>query len=95
MNQLYYGDNLDILREHIDAESVDLVYLDPPFNSQSVSRNVIPTYALQMRGHVIDPVEGRLPLHHVPGATLSSQLGHNDRLHALLPVRHIQSFLGL
>jgi site-specific DNA-methyltransferase (adenine-specific) len=32
-NKLYYGDNLDILREHIRDESVDLIYLDPPFNS--------------------------------------------------------------
>ncbi len=30
---LYYGDNLDVLREHVPAESVDLIYLDPPFNS--------------------------------------------------------------
>lgn len=34
MNQLYFGDNLDLLREHIKDESVDLVYLDPPFNSK-------------------------------------------------------------
>ena len=34
MNQLYYGDNLDVLRKHIQDESVDLVYLDPPFNSR-------------------------------------------------------------
>lgn len=34
MNQLYFGDNLDILREHIADESVDLIYLDPPFNSK-------------------------------------------------------------
>src|SRR5713226_659754 len=33
MNHLYYGDNLDVLRRHIKDESVDLVYLDPPFNS--------------------------------------------------------------
>ena len=33
-NTLYYGDNLDILREYIPDESVDLIYLDPPFNSQ-------------------------------------------------------------
>jgi DNA modification methylase len=32
---LFYGDNLPILREHISSESVDLVYLDPPFNSQA------------------------------------------------------------
>ena len=32
-NKLYYGDNLAVLREHIQDESVDLVYLDPPFKS--------------------------------------------------------------
>src|SRR5216684_2366989 len=35
-NTLFYGDNLIILREHLASESVDLIYLDPPFNS---SRN--------------------------------------------------------
>ena len=39
-NTLYYGDNLDILREHIPDESVDLIYLDPPFNSNR-SYNVL------------------------------------------------------
>ncbi|HYM21090.1 MAG TPA: DNA methyltransferase [Candidatus Kapabacteria bacterium] len=34
MNKLYFGDNLDILREHIKDETIDLVYLDPPFNSK-------------------------------------------------------------
>jgi DNA modification methylase len=33
-NTLYYGDNLDVLRLHVDDESVDLVYLDPPFKSE-------------------------------------------------------------
>lgn len=33
MNTLYYGDNLDILRRYIKDGAVDLVYLDPPFNS--------------------------------------------------------------
>jgi DNA modification methylase len=32
-NKLYYGDNLDILRRHVGEQTVDLVYLDPPFNS--------------------------------------------------------------
>ena len=35
MNKLYFGDNLDVLREYVDDESVDLIYLDPPFNSQA------------------------------------------------------------
>jgi len=33
-NLLYYGDNLDILRRYIPDESVDLIYRDPPFNSE-------------------------------------------------------------
>ena len=40
MNRLYYGDNLDVLRRHIEGESIDLVYLDPPFNSNA-SYNVL------------------------------------------------------
>jgi site-specific DNA-methyltransferase (adenine-specific) len=39
-NTLFYGDNLPILREHLPNESVDLVYLDPPFNSNR-SYNVL------------------------------------------------------
>jgi site-specific DNA-methyltransferase (adenine-specific) len=34
-NQLYYGDNLAVLRDYIKDESVDLIYLDPPFNSRA------------------------------------------------------------
>lgn len=37
---LFYGDNLDVLRRYVDDESVDLVYLDPPFNSNA-SYNVL------------------------------------------------------
>src|SRR5580704_12652566 len=35
MNKLYYGDNLAVLRGCVSDESVDLIYLDPPFNSQA------------------------------------------------------------
>ena len=34
-NLLYYGDNLDVLRRYVKDETVDLVYLDPPFNSKA------------------------------------------------------------
>src|SRR5664279_386679 len=34
-NKLYYGDNLEVLQRYIPNESVDLVYLDPPFNSNA------------------------------------------------------------
>jgi site-specific DNA-methyltransferase (adenine-specific) len=40
LNTLYYGDNLTVLRNQIERESVDLIYLDPPFNSQA-SYNVL------------------------------------------------------
>ena len=40
VNTLYYGDNLDILRRYLADESVDLIYLDPPFNS-SADYNVL------------------------------------------------------
>jgi DNA modification methylase len=40
VNRLYYGDNLDVLRRHVEDASVDLVYLDPPFNSNA-SYNVL------------------------------------------------------
>lgn len=33
MGELYWGDNLTILRDHIASDSIDLIYLDPPFNS--------------------------------------------------------------
>jgi site-specific DNA-methyltransferase (adenine-specific) len=35
MNHLYFGDNLDVMRRYIKDESVDLIYLDPPFNSNA------------------------------------------------------------
>ncbi|MCH8952333.1 MAG: site-specific DNA-methyltransferase, partial [Proteobacteria bacterium] len=40
MNHLHYGDNLRVLRESVDDASVDLIYLDPPFNSNA-SYNVL------------------------------------------------------
>jgi adenine specific DNA methylase Mod len=40
MNKLYFGDNLTVLRDHVKDESIDLVYLDPPFNSKA-SYNVL------------------------------------------------------
>jgi len=34
-NKLYFGDNLEILRDHVAEESVDIIYLDPPLNSKA------------------------------------------------------------
>ena len=40
LNKLFYGDNLDVLRRDVPSASVDLIYLDPPFNSNR-SYNVL------------------------------------------------------
>jgi len=50
MGTLYFGDNLNILREHIEDESVDLIYLDPPFNSKRDYNLLFKT----PKGHVSD-----------------------------------------
>jgi site-specific DNA-methyltransferase (adenine-specific) len=34
-NTLYYGDNLEVLRKYFPSECIDLIYLDPPFNSKA------------------------------------------------------------
>ncbi len=44
MKALYYGDNRQVLRDSIATESVDLIYLDPPFNSNA-------TYNVGYRGY--------------------------------------------
>lgn len=44
-NVLYYGDNLEILRgEYIPTESVDLIYIDPPFNSNRIYKTFDDTW---------------------------------------------------
>lgn len=35
MNRLFYGDNLNVLRDSVTSETIDLIYLDPPFNSNA------------------------------------------------------------
>ena len=60
LNRLYYGDNLDVLRRHVDDESVDLVYLDPPFNvGGEFSARPVPTAAHSTCG------EGKAQKRHV------------------------------
>ena len=44
-NTLFYGDNLDVLRERVGDESVDLIYLDPPFNSNATYNVLFRTHA--------------------------------------------------
>ena len=44
VNKLHFGDNLKILREYVADASVDLIYLDPPFNSNATGAAVAPTF---------------------------------------------------
>lgn len=53
MNTLYYGDNLEVMRRYLRDESVDLIYLDPPFNS---NRN----YNLLFKEQSGEPAQGQI-----------------------------------
>jgi 16S rRNA G966 N2-methylase RsmD len=53
---LYYGDNLSVLREIVATESIDLIYLDPPFNSNA-SYNVL--FKVNSRRHRSRPSKTR------------------------------------
>jgi adenine specific DNA methylase Mod len=52
-NALYYGDNLEILRKYIPDSSIDLVYLDPPFNSKA-------TYNVLYREQTGEPSQAQI-----------------------------------
>ena len=49
--QLYYGDNLNILRRYIPDKSVDLIYLDPPFKSNQ-TYNIVGLPNQGVRGYL-------------------------------------------
>lgn len=51
--KLFYGENLSVLRNYIDTESIDLVYLDPPFNSQA-------TYNILFKEPTGEPSEAQI-----------------------------------
>ena len=50
MNNLYYGDNLDVLRKFIKDESVDLCYIDPLFNSKRNYNQIYNNIGTEDRG---------------------------------------------
>lgn len=52
-NVLYYGDNLDILRGHVPDNSIDLIYLDPPFNGKA-------TYNVLLKEPTREPSEAQI-----------------------------------
>lgn len=44
MNKLYYGDNLDVIRKYIKDNTIDLCYIDPPFNSKKNYNQIYNNY---------------------------------------------------
>jgi 16S rRNA G966 N2-methylase RsmD len=61
-NKLYFGDNLKILRDYVEDASVDLIYLDPPFNSNA-------TYnVLSKKGVAQGPLSGPAAFRVFPAA---------------------------
>ena len=50
MNKLYYGDNLDVMRKFIRDETVDLCYIDPPFNSKRNYNQIYNNIGTEDRG---------------------------------------------
>ncbi len=52
-NTLYYGDNLEVMRKYLPNECADLVYLDPPFNSNR-------DYNLLFREQSGEPAQGQI-----------------------------------
>ena len=63
-NQLHFGDNLDILRNHVANASVDLIYLDPPFNSNA-------NYNVLFQERAASSPPPRLPPSRTPGTGAS------------------------
>ena len=65
-NALYYGDNLDILRRYLPDAAVDLVYLDPPFNSNRDGVTCCGAVSAQaLSGAEPSPGRGRMRFHSV------------------------------
>jgi hypothetical protein len=60
-NLLFYGDNLDVLRNRIPSASVDLIYLDPPFNQQP-----FPLLQLLTVGDLLNGQRQRMPTPFLP-----------------------------
>jgi DNA modification methylase len=92
-NHLYYGDNLQVLRDSIASESVDLVYLDPPFNSNS-NYNILFKSPEGSQSHAqIEAFEDTWHWEHQAENAFDEvmQSGHS---HAAEMLRAMRSFLG-
>jgi len=92
-NKLYYGDNLGVLRESIAADSVDLIYLDPPFNSQATYNVLFQSPAGQQSQAQIEAFEDTWHWN-VHGEAAFDEVMRSGNTNAADLLRAMRSFLG-
>ena len=93
MNHLYYGDNLRVLRDSIADESVDLVYLDPPFNSNASYNVLFKSPEGQESGAQIEAFDDTWHWGEASEQAFSEVL-HSQNSDAAEMLRAMRSFLG-
>src|SRR5512138_1703777 len=92
LSTLFYGDNLQVLRHAIKDETVDLIYLDPPFNSQA-------NYNVLFRGPSGEKSEAQIEAfedawHWTDEAEQAfDEIMHGGNYHAAEMIRAMRTFL--
>ncbi|MCU0643027.1 MAG: restriction endonuclease [bacterium] len=92
-NQLYYGDNLPILKEYIKDESIDLIYLDPPFNSNRNYNVLFKDESGQESASQITAFEDTWHWDHVAEATFQELLLHSSAKVSMM-LNSLKQFIG-
>lgn len=93
MNCLYYGDNLQVLRENIKDESIDLIYLDPPFNSKANYNILFKGKTGESSSAQIEAFEDTWHWGHEAEKEFSEIL-HCQKTHIAEMITALRSFLG-
>jgi site-specific DNA-methyltransferase (adenine-specific) len=94
-NALFYGDNLDVLRNSIPDESVDLIYLDPPFNSNASYNVLFEAPSGKQSQAQIEAFEDTWHWAADNGAELAfDEVMHSGNAEAAKMLKAIRSFLG-
>lgn len=93
MNRLFYGDNLGILRDHVADASVDLIYLDPPFNSNATYNVLFRSPKGEGAAAQIEAFEDTWHWNDSAEAAFDDVM-RSGRTHAAELLRAMRSFLG-
>lgn len=93
MNTLYFGDNLEVLRDKLDTDSIDLIYLDPPFNSKATYNVLFKSPAGRGSGAQIEAFEDTWHWGYESESAFD-QVMQSDRVEAAGLLKALRSFLG-